>query len=328
MSEIEKWYKTFNGSTEEGWVCYEKQLLSSYLENTRTYFMDSSELADYAKGLLLKDCDKYLNYFLPYKGKSLAEWVEKVKCISEMVCSNVPTFKNSNEIIEDLKLIEVEKPLLSYYYSVYEKYMDKLFHYHGGFTNNSKLEVDPMVKNYETFRNFISILNTVVFDGEMLVNLKENRNISWEPYGCWNNERNLKKDVMSFIQAYFCQMSEEITDEQIIDFWFNEAHYTAFCYFTDYHNFSGAFKEQNDYSFFFFDRLKGDLNFNNVEDLKLFFRLRGNYYTKSKMFNLFYEKFKIECIDCYNIVNTFIKGQIEGQERDIIQFIKLYYEIV
>lgn len=327
MKSIEKWYKSFNGATEQGWVCYEKKLLSVYLTDTRTYFMDSSELARYAKNLLLLDYEKYLTFFIPYKGKTLLDWLEKVETISECVCKDYPNFKDDNEIIEGLIRITNEKYLLSYYCEIYDKYSDKLFHYHGGFTNSSKIEIDPVVKDYELINDFIYILNTIVFDGEMLVCLRNNRKINWEPYGVWNNERNVKKDVMSFIQSYFCQNSENMTDEFIRDLWYNEEHYSAFCYFTDYHNFSGAFKEPNDYSFFFFEKLKDSINFGNIDDLKLFFRLNGNYYTKSKMFISFYEKFKNECIDCYTILNDFIKGNTEGQERDIIQFIKLYYSV-
>lgn len=327
MLEVEKWYMRFNGSTQKGWDCYKKLLLSVYLKNTRTYFMDSSELAEYSKKLLLSDCDTYLTFFNKYRGKTLLEWTEKVDIIPEYVYVKVPTFNGENEIVEDIKCIENQKYLLSYYYEVYEKYSDKLFHYHGNFTNSSKVEFDLLIEEGHTIYDFLYILNTVIFDGETLVTLKNNKTISSNSYGHWTSERSILKDIMSFIQGYFCQNSDKLSDEFIKDLWFDKEHYLAFCHFTNYHNFSGAFKDQDAYSYFFFDRIKDDMNFNNLTDLKLFFRLQGNYYTKSKMFTSFYEKFQNECSECYNILNNFMKGKIEGQERDIIEFIKLYYQI-
>jgi hypothetical protein len=274
---------------------------------------------------LLSESQKYLDFFTPYRGKSLEDWVSKVKCIPETICVEAPTIKDRNVIVENLKSIEEERYLICYYYSIYKKYDDKLFNYHGGFTNISKIEFDSLVLNTVVFEEFINILKTIVFDGEMLVRLKGNKKINWAPYGDWGSEDKVKNSVMNFIQTYFCQMSDSLTDEQIKDLWFDEEHYYAFCFFIDYHHFSGAFHGQDDYSYFFFNRLKDSLDFSNIEDLSLFFRLKGNYYTKSQMFTSFYDKFKIECLECYSILNTFIKGKIDGQERDIIQFIKLYY---
>jgi hypothetical protein len=177
------------------------------------------------------------------------------------------------------------------------------------------------------FEDFVNILTTIVFDGEMLVRLKENKKINWSPYGDWGSEDKVKNSVMNFIQTYFCQMGDSLTDEQIRDLWFDKEHYYAFCFFTDYHHFSGAFHGQDDYSYFFFNRLKDTLNFANIEDLKLVYRLKWNNRVKSKLYTEFYEKFKNECPECYNILNTFIGGKVEGQEGDIADFIKLYYEI-
>ena len=327
MNAVEKWYKSFEGTTELGWDCYKKRLMGGYLSNTRTYFMDSTELADYCKKLLLSESQKYLDFFIPYRGKTLEDWVSKVKCIPETICVEPPTIKDRNVIVENLKSIEEERYLICYYYSIYKKYDDKLFNYHGGFTNISKIDFDPLVINTVVFEDFINILKMLVFDGEMLVRLKENKKINWAPYGDWGSEDKVKNSVMNFIQTYFCQMGDSLTDEQIRDLWFNKEHYYAFCFFTDYHHFSGAFHGQDDYSYFFFNRLKDTLNFANIEDLKLVYRLKWNNRVKSKLYTEFYEKFKNECPECYNILNTFIGGKVEGQEGDIADFIKLYYEI-
>ena len=255
MNAVEKWYKSFDGTTELGWDCYKKRLMGGYLSNTRTYFMDSTELADYCKKLLLSESQKYLDFFIPYRGKTLEDWVSKVKCIPETICVEPPTIKDRTLIVENLKSIEEERYLICYYYSIYNKYHDKLFNYLGGFTNISKIEFDPLVINTVGFEDFVNILTTIVFDGEMLVRLKENKKINWSPYGDWGSEDKVKNSVMNFIQTYFCQMGDSLTDEQIRDLWFDKEHYYAFCFFTDYHHFSGAFHGQDDYSYFFFNRL-------------------------------------------------------------------------
>ena len=81
------------------------------------------------------------------------------------------------------------------------------------------------MSNTIVFEDFVNILTTIVFDGEMFVRLKENKKINWSPYGDWGSEDKVKNSVMSFIQTYFCQMGDSLTDEQIRDLWFDKEHY-------------------------------------------------------------------------------------------------------
>ena len=99
-----------------------------------------------------------MDFFIPYRGKTLEDWVSKVKCIPETICVEPPTIKDRTLIVENLKSIEEERYLICYYYSIYNKYHDKLFNYLGGFTNISKIDFDSLVLNTMVFEDFINIL--------------------------------------------------------------------------------------------------------------------------------------------------------------------------
>lgn len=324
MVEIEKWYKSYNNSTEIGWECYKEHLFYNYFNNNNTDISDKNEISIYAQNLLIENCEKYLTYFNTLKNANIREWAKKINKI-ERYSSKIPVLNNF-EIKEDITLIKENAIAITCYWEIFEKYHNKLFSYHGNTTEQTTIEFFENVGDKERYIiDFVKILNTISFSGSDLIWLKENNEFK----KTWTNENNKKNSeaITDFIMSYFCQNYKSITNNQIKDLWFNKENYEAFCYFTDYNLWAGLFRNQGDYAEFFFKRLKDEINFGKKQDLELFFRLKSSLSINNPYFKAFYEKLEKDCSDCYNFVNEFIDGKVEKNEKDIIAFVKTYYNI-
>ena len=339
IEEVRKWYFTFDNATEKGWKCYRNALFNKYFEDSHTFVEDENELFEYARKILLEDCCKYLSYFDRYDSVNIKEWVQEVETLEVTMMDTPPilklkeSFENSNlsySIIESFKSNKESKPLILYYWDIFSKYEGKLFDYHGGFIEDSKIIFAKVIQDrdiQDTIKRFITVLNTVNFNGSDLVLLKDS--INWNRYReSWTNKMSLQKAINRLINRYFCQNSKSITKDFIRDLTWNPETFSAFKFFmSNYKAYSGLFRDISDYSSFFFKMLKDDLNFSKIEDLKYFYQLDCSVFPKSPLFKEFYDKFSLECPDCYNIINGFVNRETEGFEGDILEFIKQYYNI-
>ena len=329
MIEVKKWYLSYNGTTELGWTCFEKSLFEGFYKDTHSIVGSAStnELENYARFIATIDCEKVFSYFYKYENINIQEWFKSVELPSEKVLKDIPKWC-CGEVEEYLEDKVVKKTIIECYLDVYNTYHNVLFNYHGSFVEYDEITYDGVVSDElkSVLYRFIHVLDTVKFDGADLVELKKSRD--WGSYYSWRDKTNLKDCVSRLIMNYFCRKYKCFTKEQVKDIWFDEEHYNAFCFFTDYRNTTGLFKDSDDYALFFFESVKDDLNFANVSDLKLFFRLRGNLNVSSKFFKQFYAKLQKDCPKCYQILNDFTDGVVERFEMDIVKFVKVYYNIL
>ena len=339
IEEVRKWYFTFEGTTEKGWKCYRNFLFNKYFEDSHTFVEDENELFEYARKILLEDCCEYLSYFDRYDSVNIKEWVQEIETLEVTVIDVPPILKlkepceNSKlsySIIESFKSSKEIKPLVLYYWDIFKKYEGKLFDYHGDFVEDSKINFARILQDRDiqnTIERFITILNTVKFNGSDLVALKNS--INWNKYrDTWTNKMSLQKAINRLINRYFCQNYKDITKDFVRELTWSPEKFFAFKFFMDnYKSYSGLFRDISDYSSFFFKMLKNDLNFSKIEDLKYFYQLGCSVFPKSPLFKEFYDKFSLECPDCYKIINGFVNGETEGLEGDILEFIKQYYNI-
>lgn len=339
IEEVRKWYFTFEGTTEKGWKCYRNFLFNKYFEDSHTFVGDENELFEYARKILLEDCCEYLSYFDRYDSVNIKEWVQEIETLEVTVIDVPPILKlkepceNSKlsyRVIESFKNNKESKPLILYYWDIYSKYEGKFFDYHGDFIEDSKITFAKGIQDsdiQDTIERFITVLNTVKFNGSDLVSLKDS--INWNRYReSWTNKMSLQKAINRLINRYFCQNYKDITKDFVRELTWSPEKFFAFKFFMDnYKSYSGLFRDISDYSSFFFKMLKNDLNFSKIEDLKYFYQLGCSVFPKSPLFKEFYDKFSLECPDCYNIINEFINRETEGLEGDILEFIKQYYNI-
>lgn len=329
MTEIKKWYLSYEGTTEIGWICFEKSLFEVFYKDTHSVVGSSStnELENYARLIATVDCEKVFSYFFKYEDINIQKWFEIVEFPSEKVLKDIPKWRSG--VVEEYLVDKVvKKTVIEYYLDVYNIYHNVLFNYHGSFVEYDEITFDAVVSKElkSVLYCFVHVIDSVKFTGADLVKLKKSRD--WGSYHSWRDKTNLKDCATRLIMNYFCRNYLKITKEQVRDIWYNEEHYIAFCFFTDYRNHTGLFKDSDDYSLFFFKHLKDELNFANVEDLKLFFRLKGNLNVNSKFFKEFFAKLQKDCPECYQILNDFTDGTVDHFEMDIVKFVKVYYNIV
>ena len=328
MRKVKEWYLSYNGTTEDGWIYYEKSLFAGFFKDTHSSVGtgSDSELESYAKVNATFDCIFILNYFNQYKDVNILEWFKSVELPTEKKLKDFPIW-SCGVVTEYIEEKVIQKSAIEYYLDIYNFYYNVLFNYHGSFVEYEEITYDAVVSDElkSVLYDFIHIIDTVKFSGEDLVILEKSRN--WSCYN-WRDKDNLKECASRLIMNYFCRNYKSITKEQVKDIWFNEEHYKSFCFFTDYRNNTGLFKDSDDYAVFFFELLKEELDFSRVEDLKLFFRLKGNLNVSSKFFKLFYEKLEKDCPECFNILSDFTDSIVDYFERDIVLFVKTFYNIV
>lgn len=321
MKEIEKWYMSYEGATEIGWMSYLYSLFSCYAESPYDQ-LDGARTDrgyyNYAQKLLLKNLVKKLDYFKKFDGASILEFCKEEKGAGFYTLNEMPYYTLEG-LKEDCAFEEREHVVVDYFFKIFDKYNKRLFEYNGHFLEDDSVKFADIVsvEDRERFESFLNISKNLVIKPEDFKEIK--RYITLHI-----SDRSLKESFTRLIVWYFCRNRESLDKEWVKKVCFEKENYDAFADLLEI-GYSGLFHSISDFSFMFYEIVKDDLDFSNVEDLRKAFSLKGFFWSAGKWFNLFYEKFKNECPTCYNIINEYCDGVTKGIESDILTFIKEYY---
>lgn len=318
FDSLKEWYLSFDDATVESWSIYLKYLLSLNTKRIGVTLDSSNEIVDLYRKILKEDWEKDFQYLQQYKGRDLISFCETVRYSKEKKLKELPIIKHQR-MVESLEEDIQEIPIVLLYFQILERYKDFLYSSDNFIIVNGEQhslteEIDKKLGEYTEILTSIKVTGNMIT--EALKGLKEdNRDIG---------------GLEQFIQAYFCLNCGKISKETIKSIWYVEENLISLYHIiqSTIHGF-GDFSKIEDYSIYFFNILKDDLNFSNIEDLKLFFRLPCNYYIKSQLFKVFFEKFKVECKDCYGLLQDYMGSNIEKREFDepFVELIKAYYKI-
>lgn len=322
MDAVKNWYMSYIGATEKGWKLYSNTFFIPFFESRQSRlngYAGDRGFYRYAQSVLYKDFKEDMEFFKQYKGVSILKLFEDKVCKVVDKLVNMPYFYGEG-IYENLGDKSYECLVAIHFRNIMFKYNMKFFEYYGRNIEAEDIEWSDCMTSEDTklVKEFLSIPPSLKINPEDFKTLDE----MIKGHSPFNSD--IKGIASQLIIWYFCK--NKLDKEWVKQICFNKDIYESFANLLVF-NGGGLFSSIEDFSVVFFDKIKDDLDFTNIEDLKVAFNLRGLLYNRGKLFTAFFEKFKRECLDCYKIILDFTSGNIRGYESSVIDFICKYYDL-